>query len=146
MRMFVGAAALLLAWFPALLAAQSSTPSQPAVKESSTKQMTLVGCVTTDDQTPGRYTIADAKGGTVYRLSGTDMRTYVGQRVQITGGSPRRLRIAGGLVPSANAAAQAGAIDPPPAAASGPTTGAGLPMPEFRVKSVKTVAGGCPQQ
>ena len=50
-------------------------------------------------------------------------------------------------VPSANAAAQAGAVDPPPAAAGATGTRRGLQsVEEFRVRSVKSVAGACPQK
>ena len=117
---------------------------EPANK-STTKLVTLVGCVASDDATPGQFTIVDAKGGTTYRLSGSDMHPYVGQRVQVTGASPR-LRVGFGLTPSPNAAAQAGAIDPPPAAAAGTATRGNPPAPEFRVKSVRSVSGACPQK
>jgi pilus assembly protein FimV len=56
-----------------------------------------------------------------YRLSGTDMSSWAGQRVQI-----------------------AGTVIPPTGAATA-TPGA-TPMPEFRVQSVQPVAGPCPQQ
>ena len=135
----LSAAALLLAVVTSI-SAQTSTPPQTPAKGTSSKLVTLVGCITSDDTVPGQYTIVDTKGAALYRLSGTDMHTYV------TGGSPRRLRVAGGLVPSPNAAAQAGAVDPPPAAATGPSTRNNLPAPEFRVKTVKTVNGACPQQ
>src|SRR5437879_3571319 len=73
--------------------------SSPAQREApSPKLVTLVGCVASDDTTPGQYTIMESKGGAMYRLSGADMHTYVGQQVQVTGG-PRRLRITGGLLP-----------------------------------------------
>ena len=108
------------------------------------KLVTLVGCVASDETTPGQYTIVESKGGAMYRLSGADMRTYVGQQVQVTGG-PRRFRIAGGLLPSPNAAAQAGAVDQPPAAAAATPGRGSMPAPEFRVKTVKTVAVACPK-
>jgi hypothetical protein len=44
---------------------------------------------------------SDKRARTTYRLAGTDVRVYVGRRVQVFGG----------LIPSANIAAQAGAID-----------------------------------
>ena len=139
----LSAAALLLAVVTSI-SAQTSTPPQTPAKGTSSKLVTLVGCITSDDTVPGQYTIVDTKGAALYRLSGTDMHTYIGQRVEVTGGSPRRFRIAGGLVPSPNAAAQAGAVDPPPAAATGPSKRNDLRAPEFRVKMVKTVTGTCP--
>ena len=138
---FIVALALTLSTANRSLGAQRDSAS---TDKSSTKLVTLVGCVSGDAATPRQYTIVDAKGGTMYRLSGTDMGAYVGQRVQVTGGSPR-LRVGFGLTPSPNAAAQAGAVDPPPAAAGTPTRGTG-PAPEFRVRSVKAVSGACPQK
>ena len=143
MRIFC-AAALLLVSVPIALNAQTPSPSQAPAKGASNKLLTLVGCVAIDDLAPGQYTIVDPKQGTTYRLSGTDMHTYLGQRVEVTREPPRRFRVAGGLVPSPNAAAQAGAVDPPPAAATGPSKRNDLRAPEFRVKTVKTVTGTCP--
>jgi hypothetical protein len=120
-----------------------SPPPQQRDPSASTKLVTLVGCVTIDETTPGQYTIVESKGGAKYRLSGTDMHTYVGHEVQVTGG-PKKLAVGFGLLPSPNAAAQAGAVDPPPAAAATPAA-TSAPLPEFRVKSVKTVSGSCPQ-
>jgi hypothetical protein len=57
-----------------------------------------------------------------YRLSGTDMASWAGQRVQIVGT----------VIPTT----------------PGASTGAAgsTPMPEFRVQSVQPVAGPCPQR
>jgi|SRR5581483_609007 len=124
-------------------ATQTTSPAaQPQPAQKSTKLVTLVGCVSGGDGTPGQYTISD-KDGTMYRLTGTDVRKYVGQQVEVTGGAPKKFVVAGGLLPSPNAAAQAGAIDPPPAAAAAPTNRAAAPLAEFRVKSVKTLAAAC---
>ncbi|HKB11994.1 MAG TPA: hypothetical protein VKD69_15135 [Vicinamibacterales bacterium] len=60
-----------------------------------------------------------------YRLSGTDMSSWIGKRVQITGS----------LAPAAPAAA--------------PSTGAAdaqAAFPEFRVVTVQPIAGDCPQR
>src|SRR3989442_14373238 len=103
MRIFC-AAALLLVSVPIALNAQTPSPSQAPAKGASNKLVTLVGCVASDDALPSQYTIVETKGGALYRLSGTDMHTYVGQRVEVTGGSPRRFRVACGLGPSPNAA------------------------------------------
>ena len=84
----------------------------------------------------------------IYRLTGTDVRDYIGRRVQIVGGvQSKRFTIVGGLTPNANVAAQAGAMDPARAAtaAAGGAAGPGsVELPEFRVKSVRPVSGGCP--
>lgn len=74
---------------------------------------------------------------------------YVGQRVQLAGAvvESKRLVIKGGLLPNPNVAAQAGAMDPARAAvaSSGGTAGPGtVDLPEFKVKSVRPVSGGCP--
>src|SRR5438270_11271775 len=114
------ATALLLTSMVVALNGQTtgSEGSSPAQRGTpSPKLVTLVGCVAADDATPGQYTIMESKGGAIYRLSGANMRTYVGKQVEVTGG-PRRLHITGGLLPSPNAAAQAGAVDQPPAAAA----------------------------
>ena len=60
---------------------------------------------------------------------------------------PQGLTIKGGLTPSPNVAAQAGAMDPARAAmaAAGGAAGPGtVDLPEFKVKSVRPVSGGCP--
>lgn len=122
---------------------KSGPPSKPG-----NKMITLSGCIVRGETTPGQYTLEDKKGGTTYRLTGTDVRDYIGQRVQIIGGVPsRRFTIAGGLTPNANVAAQAGAMDPARAAtaAAGGAAGPGtVELPEFRVKSVRPVSGSCP--
>jgi hypothetical protein len=116
--------------------------------KSAPKIITLSGCVVRGETTPGQYTIEDKDAGTKYRLTGTDVRDYIGRRVQIVGGVPsRRLTIVGGLTPNANVAAQAGDMDPSRAAnaAAGGVAGPGtVQLPEFRVKSVRPVSGACP--
>src|ERR1700730_7175992 len=85
-----------------------STPlssSQTIVPNKADKTTTLLGCVHGDDVGTDSFTLSDRKAGPTYR-SGTDVRADVG----------RRVRIVGGLVPSPNVAAQAGAIDPVKAA------------------------------
>jgi len=61
-----------------------------------------------------------------YRLTGTDMSSWVGRRVQI----------AGSVVPAAPSAAASSATP------GGPT----VSLPEFRVVSVQSVTGDCPQR
>jgi hypothetical protein len=109
--------------------------------------ITLSGCVARAERTPGQYTLEDKKSGVTYRLTGTAVRDYVGQTVLIVGGSAsKKLAIKGGLVPSPNVAAQAGAMDPARAAVAsqGGSAGPGtVELPEFKVKSVRPVGGPC---
>jgi hypothetical protein len=123
-------------------AAQTREPSKPA-----SKPITLSGCVQRGESGQDQYTLSEKKGSQVYRLTGTDLRDYVGRRVQIVGGvASKRFRIVGGLTPSPNTAAQAGAIDPARAAteAVGGSAGPGtVELPEFRVKSVRPITGSC---
>jgi hypothetical protein len=112
------------------------------------KTISLSGCVVRDEKTPDQFTLEDAKEGK-YRLSGVKLKDYTGQRVQIAGGvvETKRLVIKGGLVPTPIVAAQAGSMDPARAAvaamggAAGPGT---VDLPEFKVRSVRPVTGGCP--
>jgi hypothetical protein len=134
----------------AIPAAQTPTPKKPA-----SKTLTLSGCVQANDSAPNQFTFADdlnpAKA-TTYRLSGQDMKKYAGRRVEIVGGVVEpRVKIATGLYPSPNVAAQAGAMDPAQAAMAsapgGSASGTGrVELPEFRVKSVKPLDGGCRPQ
>jgi hypothetical protein len=145
---------LLIAFIPAAMAAQEPPSAQQIgdgsqhhqsgdpSPSSQTKLVTLVGCVAKDETAPGQYTFVESKGGAMYKLSGTDMHSYIGHEVQVTGG-PRRFAVGFGLVPSPNAAAQAGAVDQPPAAAAGTPAAGHAPLPEFRVRSVKTTTGTC---
>jgi hypothetical protein len=129
------------------LGAQSGS-ERDSKKASAAKPLTLVGCVGPADASDRLFTLLDSGGSAAYRLSGTNMREYVGRRVQVVGSPSRRLHIAGGLVPSPNVAAQAGAIDPSRAAIAAAEAGSAdaqrARMPEFRVKSVQTLAGACP--
>jgi hypothetical protein len=125
------------------VAAQTKT----APPKTSTKVLTLSGCVQRGDSGEPQYMLTDRNGGAIYRLIGTDVRDYVGRRVQVVGGvaGSTRLKISGGLKPTPNVAAQAGAIDPSQAAiagATGPTST--TPMAEFRIKSIRPAEGGCP--
>lgn len=130
----------------AATAVAAQSPSKP--KASKTKGLTLVGCVSPDEANAGHVTFADAKDGTVYKLSGASAREYVGKRVRIVGATnPNRIHVRGGLTPSPNTAAQAGAMDPARAAveAQGAYRGTGpAELPEFIVKTVKPVKGDCP--
>ena len=135
---------IALACAASLAAAQEkkSPPPKPA-----TKTLSLTGCVVRGEAGPNEYTLSDPAEG-AYRLTGMKLRDYVGRRVLIAGGvQTKRLLIKGGLLPNANVAAQAGSIDPVQAAmataggAAGPGT---VQLPEFIVKGIRPVAGGCP--
>ena len=147
---FVLQTSLCLAWVLTTcitvtpLAAQG-TKADTAPKPTN-KMITLSGCVERAGTAPTQYTLVDAKEGT-YRLTGTDLRSYIGKKVEIMGAEPtRRLKIVGGLTPTPNVAAQAGDMDPARAAmaAAGGSAGPGtVTLPEFKVKSVRPVSGSC---
>ena len=127
--------------------AQSSQPSTQK-KAGPPPPVTLVGCVGGGASPGAPLTITSLDHTLAYKLSGMNMRRYIGQRVSIVGTSDtRRLKIVGGLTPSPNAAAQAGALDPAQAAiAAEPLSTAAKQdqtLPEFKVKSVQTLQGGC---
>jgi len=149
MRTMIAAAAVLAC----TVAAAAQQTSAPAEKNADKKPITLVGCVAPDTGQNGDPIFADAATGVTYRLTGPDARRYYGKRVQIVGtpGDSKKLAVRGGLYPSPNVAAQAGDMDPSHAAiatANGGTSAAtGNPdLPQFRIKSVKTMSGDCPPQ
>jgi hypothetical protein len=132
----------------------AARPQQPATANAKqpAKPLTLSGCVSASPNETGLFTLSDTKQGsrqgTTYKLVGTNVREYVGRHVEVSGVASRRVQIVGGLYPSPNTAAQAGAIDPNQAAiaaASGSAAG-GRPPVEFRVKSVRAIPGRCPEQ
>jgi hypothetical protein len=117
-------------------------PTTPALQATPTrkpvKAITLKGCLKDSSLGADVYTLVDSKGGTTYRVSGADVRPHVGHRVQIVGG----------LIPSPNVAAQAGAIDPVQAAIAGTgehAAGPGSVHLELRVTRVQPLAGACGQ-
>ena len=123
------------------MCAQSSQALSPSIQtvrpEQSNKPMVLVGCVAADTASADQFTLSDTKAGVTYRLSGTKLQTYTG----------RRVRIVGGLYPSANVAAQAGAIDPTKAAIAATTANATetrtVELPTFNVTQVRELKGTC---
>jgi len=128
--------------------AASAAQTPPAASGTPRSSVELVGCVSNDPGASGAFTFDDSSGGK-YRLTGKSVRKYAGRMVRLIGGPQgKRLSIRGGLWPSPNVAAQAGAIDPaqasiarqPGGAASG--TG-GVDLPEFRVVSVRGIDGSC---
>jgi hypothetical protein len=128
--------------FP-MVAQDKKAPATPAPKTIS-----LSGCVVRGEKNSDQFTLEDATEGK-YRLSGVKLQDYIGRRVQIAGGvvGTKRLIIKGGLLPNPNVAAQAGAMDPARAAvaSAGGSAGPGtVDLPEFKVRSVRPVTGGCP--
>jgi hypothetical protein len=117
--------------------AQEQPPKNP-------ETITLSGCVQKSETAPNQFALAD--GPDLYRLTGIDVRDYLGRRVEVVGRVPRKLKIAGGLKPSANVAGQAGAMDPGRAAVAAhdaaAVNGTG-PELELRVRSIKPVEGPC---
>jgi len=139
--------ALLVASFSFGLAAGQSAPEKGKNEPRTPKTLTLTGCVE-KGSTPNQFTLADDVNGK-YEVSGSDIKKYVGRRVQVAGtpGSTR-FRIKGGLWPTPNVAAQAGSIDPAQAAVAaqpgGPSSGTGqIDLPTLKVKAVRTLDGGC---
>jgi hypothetical protein len=130
------------------LGAQDKKPEDKKPAKPAPKTLSLSGCVVRNESAPTQFTLEDKDEGR-FRLSGINMSDYVGRRVQIGGALPdsKKLVIKGGLTPNANVAAQAGSMDPARAAmasaggAAGPGT---VELPEFKVKSVRPVSGGCP--
>lgn len=122
------------------LAAQSK-----AKKASPSKTVTISGCVA---ERPGTNDLTVEDTGGSYRLTGVSLRDFVGQQVQMSGSvyESKKLVIKGGLRPSPNTAAQAGAIDQTQVANE--TVGGSAPtgdvqLPEFRVKSIRPLGTGC---
>src|SRR5258707_109304 len=106
-------AAALVAVRPAATGSQSPKPATKPVPTV----VTLTGCVGGGKSAGEPFTLSSEDGSVAYKLTGISMRRYEGERVQIVGGpDTRRFRIVGGLTPSPNAAAQAGALDPARAA------------------------------
>ena len=130
-------ASLILATAVALPGAQSGQTSTSPPPAAATKTITLTGCIQLDAARPEWFTLSDTKTGTKYRLTGANVRAYVW----------RNVRIVGGLVPSPNIAAQAGAIDQTKAAMANqgsnpPGTGNIAPL-EFNVARVRRLTGSC---
>jgi len=124
-------------------AQQEPAKAQPPTKKPTT--ITMTGCVQKSEAPGGGYTLTEDTA--VYRLTGVDVRDYVGRRVEIVGGAPRKLTITGGLLPTPNVAGQAGSMDPARAATIGADAAMknGTGAPEFRVRAIKPITGSCTQ-
>jgi len=137
-------AALLVVQPAAATSAQTTTPAKDAPKE-----VRLNGCISRDGIRPGQFNFLDNDSGDKYRLTGKNLKKFVGQRVEIVGGPPGKgVTFKTGLWPSPNVAAQAGAIDPAQAAVARMPGGAAdapgaSPLPEFRVTRLHGVEGAC---
>jgi hypothetical protein len=115
---------------------QAPSDRTPAPK-STGATLVLTGCVPAGDAAATWFTLSDKRARTTYRLAGTDVRVYVGRRVQVFGG----------LVPSANIAAQAGAIDSTKVAMavidrSLPGTG-DVQLNVLRINRIRPLKGSC---
>jgi hypothetical protein len=117
-------------------------------KPAPPKVVKLTGCVERDQTAPDQYTVTDTNEGVKYRVTGKDFREYLGRSVQVDGGVVvKGIVIKGGLQPTANIAAQAGALDPSRAVVEAQTTGTATGstnnLQEFRVKTIRTTGGSC---
>src|SRR5262245_35631324 len=110
-------------------------------KKEPAPPITLSGCVAKSSGTPTEYTLMDETGSPMYRLSGMNVRNYVGKRVELVGLEPdsKKVKIKIGLLPNATVAGQRGSMDPAQAAtaaAGGSAPVGDVQLPEFRVRSV----------
>ena len=140
------APAIMLLLLPGLSMAQSQ-PAGTQKKGKPSTPVTLSGCVSPKPPAGSSFTFT-AKDGTKYRLTGKNVKNYAGQEVEIVGGEGKKLTVKGGLLPSPNVAAQAGALDPAQAAiANLPGGGAsgtgGVELPEFNVTRVRGLGESC---
>jgi hypothetical protein len=146
MRSYLIGVMLLAAASVATAQQPTASPSSDKTDKNTPKTVTLSGCVTKGKGQPNQFTLDDEQNGR-YQLSGNQIGHYLGQRVEIAGtADTSKLNIKGGLWPTPNVAAQGG--DPVRAAiASQPGGGASgtgdTDLPSFRVKSVRTIEGGC---
>ncbi len=137
--------ALCLVTAGAIALAQKPSADKAAAKTN--KTVTLVGCVE-KGSAPNQFTLADEESGK-YVVTGSRIGRYVGQRVEIAGISDSsKFKVKGGLWPTANAAGQAGAIDPVRAAMAaqpgGPSSATGeVDLPKVTVKSVRALDARC---
>jgi hypothetical protein len=150
MRGYLIGAGLLLASASVTAGQQPPASPEPSNKtgRNPSKTVTLSGCVARGSGQPNQVTLDDQQNGK-YQLSGSRIGRYLGRRVEIAGTPDTgRLKIKGGLWPTPNVAGQASSIDPARAAVAsqpgGPSFGTGdADLPSFRVKSIRTLDGGC---
>ena len=132
-----------------LLGQAAPGAAQSAKAKDQPQELRLNGCISKDAKMPGQFNFQDNDNGFQYRLTGKNLRKFVGQRVEIVGGPPGKgVTFKTGLWPSPNTAAQAGALDPAKAAvARMPGGAADAPgastLPEFHVIRLRGVEGAC---
>jgi hypothetical protein len=114
------------------------------------KPIELTGCVSGQPAADGAFTFTDTASGGKYRLTGKKMQKYAGQMVAVVSGPGKKLTVGGGLWPSANAAGQAGALDPAqesiarqPGGGAQRSSAGEAELPPFNVVRVRTVDGVC---
>src|SRR5215208_861402 len=140
--------AAMLALQPAAPGLAQNAPA-PGKTARESNEMRLNGCISRDTRAPGQFNFLDNDGGGRYRLTGKNLKKFVGQRVEIVGGPPGKgVTFKTGLWPSPNVAAQAGAMDPAQAAIArfpgGAADAPGVsPLPEFHVIRLRGVDGSC---
>jgi hypothetical protein len=118
------------------------------LRQQPSTTVSLTGCLSATPGPSGQFGFVDADTGSTYRLTGRDVRKFAGQRAQIVvGSSANAVTIRGGLWPSPNVAAQAGALDSAQAAVASreptnvaPSQGA---VTELRVAHVRGLSGTC---
>src|SRR4026209_2032052 len=144
-----GLGALLVVFQTAAGAAAQAPGSSSKPPANDSKEMRLNGCISRDTVRPGQFNFLDNESGFKYRLTGKNLRKFVGQRVEIVGGPPGKgCPSRRGLWPSPNTAAQAGALDPAKAAVANLPGGAAdapgvSPLPELKVLRLRGVEGAC---
>lgn len=131
------------------IGAQAGAGDTAKPRKDSPQELRLNGCIARDRGTPAQFTFLDNDSGGKYRLTGKNLKNFIGQRVEIVGGPPgKRITFRTGLLPSPNTAAQAGALDPAKAAVANLPGGAAdanvqSPLPEFHVIRLRGVDGTC---
>lgn len=145
--MRIAAACVVFALGGGVALAQTKSDEKSQAKAKN-EPITLSGCVVRSETSPTQYTLEDKEAGWKYRLTGVDFRDYIGKPVVVIGSGAKKVAVVGGLTPTPNVAAQAGALDPSRAAVQAQTA-AGSPgnvvVPEFKVKSIRPSGGSCPQ-
>ena len=143
MRNAVALAFVASILFGATTQAQKDSPQ-------AAKPIELTGCVSGQPAPDGAFTLTDAHTGGKYRLTGKGMQKDAGRMVAVVAGPSKKLTVGGGLWPSANAAGQAGALDPAqesiarqPGGAARPSGADAVELPAFNVVRVRTVEGAC---
>jgi hypothetical protein len=142
----------MVAIFAAALLLAQAQQAPPAPKPDPKAPITMNGCVTrdyTDSKNASAYTFVDSVDGGRYHLNGKSLSKYSGMSVEVVGiVDTKKVKVVGGLWPSPNVAAQAGAIDPGKAAIAalpgGTTTGVGnVELPTLNVQRLSLGQGEC---